>query len=228
MIINEGEKVIIESDGHYVSNKHVWFRNVQQKVSQEDEEKGEDVIITALAALVIMLILSSIFKVILSSMYSIKGGGFLIITHSIRSFESFVPVYFFVVSYFIANTISKRITTVTGFSFSKKAKKSTLIFWGIIAVLILYWITTNKIVISEDRIMVHTTFHPLGKEYRFTEIKEIKEGRYEDGEEYYILVIDGKEYNLKNAYIKNKIYKKNKKDYLSDIDRIIIDGRKNK
>jgi len=90
-------------------------------------------------------------------------------------------------------------------AFVKRHKKNSIaVFLGIL-VLIGYYMITNLNVISSDKIVTHSFFHPQGREYSYSDISAIHTGAFNrtipfirsKGEFYYIVELDnGKKINL--------------------------------
>ncbi|SET19339.1 hypothetical protein SAMN05660297_01680 [Natronincola peptidivorans] len=98
---------------------------------------------------------------------------------------------------------------ITVFRFVRRHRKATIAALLGFSIIIGYYMFTNVSVISNDRIVTHSFFHPQGKEYSYTDIEALHTGLYnktvpftshQKGEFYYIIELkDGKKINLEHV-----------------------------
>ncbi len=114
-------------------------------------------------------------------------------------------------------------------NFIKKKRKMVYSIVIIFYCLMLFYALTNYCIIYKNSIKRHTIFHPLGKNYQWNDVKDVKVGievrRKEKYEVYYILEFsDNSSINLFQTHQSDKEVH----DTLLDIDNIVKEKNINK
>jgi hypothetical protein len=143
-------------------------------------------------------------------------------------FEVFFIYMFFYLKY--KNTL-KSFSTDRKITFYTKHKSKTIILISMIIILLTYYIVTSVSVFYNNKLIYHSFFIPQGKQYSYSDIKEIDTGFYrsniplikQKGDFYYnILLKDETKINVSNS---GSVSTKNDKDvYLAirELDQIFV------
>lgn len=158
----------------------------------------------------------------------ILGGLFLSIIQSIVfvpedfimwSVGKSIPILALVITTIMALTLVYYISTkkyspedklfISVYRFVKSYRKTTITILLGFCLIISYYMFTNVNIVSSDKIITHSFFHPQGREYSYTDIKALYTGLYnrtipftshQRGEFYYIVELrDGNKVNLENV-----------------------------
>jgi len=92
------------------------------------------------------------------------------------------------------------------FDIKKKTALKMVAIFVVLSAALCYFVTANMMIITTEKIVIHSTFNPKGKSYNYENIEKIKVGYNSGDEVYYKISIEGKEYDLADMFAVNEKY----------------------
>lgn len=180
-----------------------------QKIEQKKANKGWGWLLISIALSIIpAFVIVFLISLPAQFVYDMESDNFILAVTSNPLAMNMLLLYGVVLAgYFVLRVIRKLTgNRLLKFDIKKKTALKMVAIFVVLSAALCYFVTANMMIITTEKIVIHSTFNPKGKSYNYENIEKIKVGYNSGGEVYYKISIEGKEYDLADMFAVNEKY----------------------